>query len=62
MLKAKVVLGTALHGGKDLLVALPSYDGHVPTMWDPRPFGFGVTVGTSVLTDDGCYPLLFSPP
>ena len=55
---AKVIRDTALHGGKDLVVAPPPYGGIIPK-GNPLPFGFGVTVGTSHLTMDGYYPLPF---
>ncbi len=47
---------TALHAGKDLFVALPAFDGTLP---EGSPFAFaqGVSVGTSILADDGRYPL-----
>ncbi len=47
---------TALHAGKDLFVAFPSRDGRIPR-GDPQPFGVGVSVVTSILADDGRYPL-----
>ncbi len=50
--------GTALHGGKDLFVAFPPRDGHIP-LGNSRPFGVDVSVVTSILTDDGRYPLPF---
>ena len=37
-LNAKVALGTALHGGKDLFVALPPCGGHVPRIAEPSAF------------------------
>ena len=53
--------GTALHGGKDLFVALPSFNGILP---EGSPFAFAqdVTVVTSILADDGRYPLPFCSP
>lgn len=48
--------GTALHAGKDLIVAPPPRDGIIP-LGNSQPFGVDVTVGTSVLADDGRYPL-----
>ena len=47
---------TALHAGKDLVVAPPSRDGIIPR-GNSRPFGFDVTVGTSILADDRRYLL-----
>jgi len=55
---------TALHAGKDLFVAFPSCDGHIPR-GNSRPFGVDVSVVTSILADDGRYPLpvcRFCPP
>ena len=51
---------TALHLGKDLAVSLPPFKGIIPDsllIQEPEPFGIGVTVRTSAITDDGRYPL-----
>jgi hypothetical protein len=48
--------GTALHAGKDLFVAFPSRDGPIP-LGNSQPFGVDVSVVTSILADDGRYPL-----
>ena len=52
-------LGTTLHAGKDLFVAFSPCDEPIPR-GNPLPFGVGVSVVTSVLTDDGRYPLPIS--
>ena len=47
--------GTALHAGKDLVVAPLSRDRIIP-LGNLIAFAQSVTVGTSVLADDGRYP------
>ena len=51
--------GTTLHAGKDLVVAFLSRDRRIPR-GNPQPFGLGVSVVTSILTDDGRCPLPIS--
>jgi hypothetical protein len=48
--------GATLHRGKDLAVSLPPFDRIIPP-GNPRPFGSGVTARTSLIAQDGRYPL-----
>ncbi len=48
--------GTTLHTGKDLFVAGLLCSKRIPR-GNPEPLGVGVSVVTSILTDDGRYPL-----
>lgn len=48
--------GATLHRGKDLAVS-PSPYGEIIPLWNPRPFGSGVAARTSLIAQDGRYPL-----
>lgn len=52
---------TALHPSKDLAVSPPHFGGIIPWIAprDPFAFALGVTARTSILADDGNYPLPF---
>jgi len=49
------------HSGKGLAVSPLMLPSKLIPCGIPLPFGFGVTVRTSILTDDGGYPLPVSP-
>jgi len=54
-----MVLGTALHGGKDLAVSLLHYCKTIPEGIHNLSVA-GVSARTSMVTHDGRYPLPFS--
>ena len=58
---SQMLAGTALHGGKDLVVALLRHRRTIPR-GNSSPFGYDVSVGTSAIAGDGRYPLPFCLP